>query len=47
LHFILYTETYFTESHEWIQVDGNTGVVGITDHAQVLKLLICVITWCS
>ena len=24
----------FTESHEWIAVDGNVGVVGITDHAQ-------------
>ncbi|MEX3008783.1 glycine cleavage system protein GcvH [Hoeflea sp. TYP-13] len=25
---------YFTEDHEWISVDGNDAVVGITDHAQ-------------
>jgi glycine cleavage system H protein len=25
---------YFTEEHEWIQVDGDTATVGITDHAQ-------------
>ncbi|MCP4314502.1 MAG: glycine cleavage system protein GcvH [Hyphomicrobiales bacterium] len=25
---------YFTEDHEWISVDGNEAVVGITDHAQ-------------
>ncbi|MFS8563914.1 MAG: glycine cleavage system protein GcvH [Rhabdochlamydiaceae bacterium] len=24
----------FTDSHEWIQVDGDIGVVGITTHAQ-------------
>jgi len=24
----------YTKEHEWIQVNGNTGVVGITDHAQ-------------
>ena len=24
----------YTESHEWIRVDGDTGTVGITDHAQ-------------
>lgn len=27
-------ETRYTPSHEWIQLDGNTGTVGITDHAQ-------------
>ena len=26
--------TYFTKEHEWIQVDGDTATVGITDHAQ-------------
>ncbi|MGB3722391.1 MAG: glycine cleavage system protein GcvH [Pacificimonas sp.] len=26
--------TYFTEDHEWIQVEGDTGIVGITDYAQ-------------
>jgi glycine cleavage system H protein len=25
---------YFTEEHEWIDVDGDTATVGITDHAQ-------------
>lgn len=26
--------TYFSEDHEWIEVDGDTGTVGITDFAQ-------------
>ena len=26
--------TYFTREHEWIEVDGDTATVGITDHAQ-------------
>jgi glycine cleavage system H protein len=25
---------YFTEDHEWIQVDGDVGTVGISDYAQ-------------
>jgi glycine cleavage system H protein len=25
---------YFTEEHEWIEVDGDNATVGITDHAQ-------------
>ncbi|MEZ5744152.1 MAG: glycine cleavage system protein GcvH [Sphingomonadaceae bacterium] len=25
---------YFTEEHEWIAVEGETGTVGITDYAQ-------------
>ena len=25
---------YFTQEHEWIEVDGDTATVGITDHAQ-------------
>ena len=25
---------YFTEEHEWIDVEGDTATVGITDHAQ-------------
>ena len=25
---------YFSEDHEWIDVDGDTGTVGITDYAQ-------------
>lgn len=24
----------YAETHEWIRIDGDTGVVGITDHAQ-------------
>lgn len=26
--------TYYTQDHEWIAVDGDTGTVGITDYAQ-------------
>ena len=26
--------TYYSEEHEWLTVDGNTGTVGITDFAQ-------------
>lgn len=25
---------YFTEDHEWVEVDGDTATVGITDYAQ-------------
>ena len=25
---------YFSEEHEWIDVDGDTATIGITDHAQ-------------
>lgn len=25
---------YFTEDHEWIEIDGDVGTVGITDYAQ-------------
>lgn len=25
---------YFTEDHEWIEVDGDNAIVGITDYAQ-------------
>ena len=25
---------YFTQDHEWIEVDGDTAIVGITDYAQ-------------
>ncbi len=28
------TKTYYTKEHEYIIVDGETGTVGITDHAQ-------------
>lgn len=24
----------YAETHEWIRIDGDTGIVGITDHAQ-------------
>ncbi len=27
-------ELRFTRSHEWVRVEGDTAVVGITDHAQ-------------
>lgn len=26
--------TYFSEDHEWIEVDGNVGTIGVTDYAQ-------------
>jgi len=30
-----YPEKYrYTKEHEWIQVDGETGIIGITDYAQ-------------
>lgn len=25
---------YYSESHEWVKVDGNVAVIGITDYAQ-------------
>ncbi len=27
-------EIRFTKEHEWVRLDGNTAVIGITDHAQ-------------
>lgn len=30
------TTLRFTESHEWVRVDGSEATVGITDHAQSL-----------
>ena len=30
-----YPETYkYTKEHEWVNADGDTGTIGITDHAQ-------------
>jgi glycine cleavage system H protein len=28
------TDFRYTKEHEWVRADGDTGVVGITDHAQ-------------
>ena len=28
------SKLYFTDEHEWLQVDGDIATVGITDHAQ-------------
>ena len=28
------TDRKYTKQHEWIQANGSTGTVGITDHAQ-------------
>jgi glycine cleavage system H protein len=28
------TNLHYTKEHEWVRVDGDLGVVGITDHAQ-------------
>jgi glycine cleavage system H protein len=31
----MYPETFhYTKEHEWVRVEGDVGVVGITDHAQ-------------
>lgn len=27
-------ELKYTNDHEWVKVEGNTGIIGITDHAQ-------------
>lgn len=27
-------DLYYSKDHEWIRIDGETGTVGITDHAQ-------------
>lgn len=27
-------ELKYTEDHEWIKIDGNTGTIGVTDYAQ-------------
>tara|TARA_Y100000590_G_scaffold134057_1_gene153358 strand:+ start:393 stop:776 length:384 start_codon:yes stop_codon:yes gene_type:complete len=27
-------DLYYTESHEWIRIEGNRAIVGITDYAQ-------------
>lgn len=27
-------DSYYTKEHEWVKLDGETGTVGITDHAQ-------------
>lgn len=29
-----YISVYYTESHEWVKVEGSVGRIGITDHAQ-------------
>ena len=32
---MMYPEDYrYTKEHEWVRVDGDTGTIGITDHAQ-------------
>ena len=31
----MYPENFrYTKEHEWVRVDGDTGTIGITDHAQ-------------
>eukprot|EP00928_Gymnodinium_smaydae_P092348 TRINITY_DN761_c0_g1_i1.p2 TRINITY_DN761_c0_g1~~TRINITY_DN761_c0_g1_i1.p2 ORF type:complete len:176 (-),score=31.21 TRINITY_DN761_c0_g1_i1:228-755(-) len=29
-----FSETRFTQTHEWLRIDGETGVIGISDYAQ-------------
>lgn len=31
----IFSERKYTEKHEWVQVNGDIGVVGISDYAQV------------
>ncbi len=32
---IMYPENFrYTKEHEWVKVEGDTGTIGITDHAQ-------------
>ncbi|HIM67707.1 MAG TPA: glycine cleavage system protein H, partial [Verrucomicrobia bacterium] len=28
------TDLKYTSSHEWVSVEGNTAIIGISDHAQ-------------
>ena len=28
------TDYKYTKEHEWLKIDGNTGIIGITDYAQ-------------
>src|SRR5260370_28319897 len=31
----MYTENFrYTKEHEWVKVEGETGTIGLTDHAQ-------------
>lgn len=32
------SERKYTEKHEWVQVNGDIGVVGISDYAQVNRM---------
>ena len=32
---LLISAKYFTEKHEWVDVEGDVGTVGISDYAQV------------
>ncbi len=31
------SEKKYTEEHEWVKLEGDTAIVGITDHAQEKK----------
>lgn len=37
ISFSLFAGRKYTEKHEWVQVDGDVGVVGISNYAQVTK----------
>jgi glycine cleavage system H protein len=34
IHMAYPADYKYTKEHEWLKVDGNTGTIGITDHAQ-------------
>ena len=33
---IIFSVKYFTEKHEWVEVNGDIGTIGISDFAQVI-----------
>jgi len=38
--FYVFVERYFTEKHEWVDVDNSMGKIGITDYAQVIVFVV-------
>ena len=33
---LYFSVKYFTEKHEWVEVNGDIGTIGISDFAQVI-----------
>ena len=36
---LLFSERLYTDKHEWVSVDGQTGTIGISHYAQVSFLV--------